>query len=142
MDFTEVIEAEKAAETSFRKMKRIQRKFKERMAANHSQYAKRILHMRRSTLQSKPCSYFDKVPSSIPSAQAPFKQIFTSFDSDSPSNSSSSSEGSLDWPEFHEFSSQPRSTTAREQTQPDHNAELIRNAARLRQKYPRALSSK
>mmetsp|Transcript_6330 Transcript_6330/g.10994 ORF Transcript_6330/g.10994 Transcript_6330/m.10994 type:complete len:140 (-) Transcript_6330:520-939(-) len=139
MDFTEVLQAESAADSSFRKIKRIQDKFKSRLSAAHTQYAKRILQMKRETIRNtKPLCYFDKKPSSIPPPQAPTVQLFTSFES---SSSSSSSSSSVEWPEFHDFKQHVKDRTE-ETPKEDPIAELVRQAERLKEKYPRALSAK
>lgn len=140
MDFTEVLQAESAADSSFRKIRRIQDKFKSRLSASHTQYAKRILQMKREThlTKYKPLNYFDKKPSSIPPVQSSHFEVFTSH---ARSNSgSSSSSDSIEWPVFQDFQSHIKASSE-EKPPIDPIAELVQKAARLKEKFPRALSA-
>lgn len=141
MDFTEVLQAEDAVDSSFRNIKRIQDKFKTRLSKSHNKYANRILLMKKEAIpkETKPINYFDKIPSSIP-PPPPLIPIFTSFESSSRSSSSTSSY-EAEWPEFHDFESHVRKTAA-EASKDSAIAEVVRKADRLRKRYPRALTVK
>jgi hypothetical protein len=137
MDLTDVVKAELEADSSFRKIRRFNERFKSNLSASHTQYVARILQMKRESIlsQHKPLNYFDKKPSSIPPPYALQKQIFASLDS---SSCSSDSSGTVEWPEFHEYPSLPKPVTIEPQ-QADPTAEIVQLAAMLKRKYPRAI---